>query len=191
MENNNNASSDILELLKSVSLQDNSPSTKEPIKSNELERFVVDPRLRIMKTILPYLTISNKRMMATIIKLYELKKTMEIFDLSDTETTDILPHKQFDSVALLEELKNSLDESMQSKIDKAIMVLNLKKLLQEPQSSFIPELSPDILPSDTPATSQNNPMPFHSQKQPNHRNYNDFMHQMNKIINKKDGLNHG
>lgn len=150
--------------------QSSSDSTLDKMTNNE--------DMRIIKAVLPYFDYTYQKQLSLIIKIMELKNTIDLFEHQEEEYMAELEGKSLDKLNILNDIKNSCSDENKKTLNMIITLLNLQKVTENFRSN------PNLLAAENKENPINNPYP----PSPNNNdNYDGFINMINKAINEKAG----
>lgn len=173
--NENNANIDFNEFFKMAQTMSKNNEVITPPALSPIDKVINNQNMRIMKATLPYFDYQQQKNLAMIIKLLEVRKTMEAFSPSSTVHTTLQQRKELNKLDFLNDIRNCCDEPQQKKLNMLISILNMQSTMENYKNN------PKLLQS---YSQEQTTTPV---KETSDDGYSQFMNMVNKIIDEKDG----
>lgn len=143
-----------------------------------LDRMINNENMRIIKAVLPYFDYTYQKKLSLMIKIMELKNTIDLFEQHEDEYISEIKEKKSDKLNILNDIKISCDEENKKILNMIITLLNLQKVIENYKSN------PSLLTTENNEHSTTNSYAPNSN---NNENYDGFINMINKVIKEKDG----
>lgn len=108
--------------------------SEKDVKLTDFDYLMIDPHTQMLKAAIPYMQPSQQRMISTIIKFQELRRTRELFREGELSAMGITspPDQKFSPIQMLQAMKPYAGPRERDMIE---MLENLQIMMQTMQPS--------------------------------------------------------